>query len=588
MAALILGPMLRHVGETSATVWVETDTPCTVQVAGAEARTFSVEGRHYALVLVEGLPSAATTPYDVRLDGEVQWPIRGSRLPPSTIRTFGAPGGTRIVFGSCRTAAPHDPPWSLELANDARGRGVDALYAHALRMLDLPQEEWPDLAVFLGDQVYADESSPETRAKVIARRAHDGSTESDLPDDHVEGFEEYCWLYHESWGSEVERWFFSVVPSVMIFDDHDMIDDWNISESWVRDTRERPWWPEHVRGAMMSYWVYQHLGNMSPEEIRRDGMLARLTAVPDGTALLRAWADRAEETAGAPGSYRFSFVRDVGGVRLVMVDVRHSRVLTPDCRRLVADHEWEWVRERCLEPSEHLLIGSSLPVFVPPGLHDLQRWNDILADGRWGRLVARGAEGIRRGLDLEDWPSFGASFDSFVELLCAVGGRPRGEAPRTVSVLSGDIHLSYISRLHFRDEQTMTSSVHQIVNSPIRNALNPKERLAMRAAMSRTGALVARGLRRTVARRHVPLTWKIDQGPVFDNCLGQLLFDGSSARLVQEHSCPSDDGSARLDLLYDVDLTTDEVSGVGSSTRVSRLRGRNDGRLGTGRRARSR
>ena len=55
-------------------------------------------------------------------------------------------------------------------------------------------------------------------------------------------FREFCWLCEESWSSEVERWFLSVVPSVMIFDDHDMIDDWNISLSWVADIRREEWW----------------------------------------------------------------------------------------------------------------------------------------------------------------------------------------------------------------------------------------------------------------------------------------------------------------------------------------------------------
>jgi hypothetical protein len=204
MAALILGPMLRHVGETSATVWVETDTPCTVQVAGAEARTFSVEGRHYALVLVEGLPSAATTPYDVRLDGEVQWPIRAAGCPASTIRTFGAPGGTRIVFGSCRTAAPHDPPWSLELANDrARSRCRCAVRARTPHARPPAGGVAGPRGVPSATRSTRDESSPETRAKVIARRRTTVDGERP-PDDHVEGFEEYCWLYHESWGSEVD------------------------------------------------------------------------------------------------------------------------------------------------------------------------------------------------------------------------------------------------------------------------------------------------------------------------------------------------------------------------------------------------
>ncbi|HLM19753.1 MAG TPA: hypothetical protein VK549_18155, partial [Acidimicrobiia bacterium] len=297
-----------------------------------------------------------------------------------------------------------------------------------------------------------------------------------------------------------------------------------------------------------------------PEAIQREGILAAVSEQADGTATLRAWADRTEKNAAGSESYRFSFVRDLGRLRLVMIDVRHARVLTPGRRRMVVEHDWQWIEAQCKEHVDHLLIGSSLPVFVPPGLHDLQLWNEALADGRWGHAVARSAEWIRRTLDLEDWPSFAASFDSFVQLLCDVGAQAPGRAPHTISVLSGDIHLSYTSRLHFAPEQTMNSEVHQLVNSPIRNALNPKERRAMRAAMSRAGRVVARSLRRTVRQPHQAVRWKVDEGPVFDNCLGQLLFDGASARLVQEHSCSSDDGSAELELLYTVDLGTDELA----------------------------
>ena len=38
VATLVLGPMLRHVGETTATIWVETDESCTVEVLGHSAR----------------------------------------------------------------------------------------------------------------------------------------------------------------------------------------------------------------------------------------------------------------------------------------------------------------------------------------------------------------------------------------------------------------------------------------------------------------------------------------------------------------------------------------------------------------------
>ena len=35
MASLVLGPILRYVSETEATVWVETSAPCEVEVLGA-------------------------------------------------------------------------------------------------------------------------------------------------------------------------------------------------------------------------------------------------------------------------------------------------------------------------------------------------------------------------------------------------------------------------------------------------------------------------------------------------------------------------------------------------------------------------
>src|SRR5687768_16814050 len=241
--------MLRHVTATTATIWVETDSKCTVEILGCRTPTFCVEGHHYALVVLEGLAPGSTTPYRVHLDGDQHWPPADSALPPSVIRTLGE-GPLRIYFGSCRTAAPHEPPWSLELAHDQRGRGVDALRAHALRMTRQPIDTWPHFVVLLGDQVYADDSSPEARERMKARRARDPD---DLPVDRVADFEEYTWLYHESWRPEVERWFFSVVPSAMIFDDHDMVDDWNISESWVREIRREPWWREHVVGGLVSY-----------------------------------------------------------------------------------------------------------------------------------------------------------------------------------------------------------------------------------------------------------------------------------------------------------------------------------------------
>src|SRR5215207_7107531 len=104
MARLLLGPLLRYVGETEAVVWVETDDPCEVEVLGRREPTFCVAGHHYGLVIVDGLEPGSTTEYEVALDGERRWPEPDSEFPPSVIRTQGGDGPLRISFGSCRVS----------------------------------------------------------------------------------------------------------------------------------------------------------------------------------------------------------------------------------------------------------------------------------------------------------------------------------------------------------------------------------------------------------------------------------------------------------------------------------------------------
>jgi hypothetical protein len=220
MARLILGPILRYLDETEATVWVETDAACEVEVLGCRTPTFHVAGHHFALVHVEGLETGSTVPYEVRLDGELHWPEPGSPYPPSVIATPAEDVPARIAFGSCRVTVPHEEPYTLRKDQDDRGREIDALRALAVRMLDEPRDRWPTRLVMLGDQVYADEVSPATQRFIAARR-----DPSVPPGEEIADFEEYTQLYREAWSEPLLRWLLSTVASAMVFDDHDVHDD---------------------------------------------------------------------------------------------------------------------------------------------------------------------------------------------------------------------------------------------------------------------------------------------------------------------------------------------------------------------------
>src|SRR5215212_519235 len=276
---LILGPLLRHVGSSDATVWVETDSACEVEVMVGESShrspTFTVEGHHYALVRVTDLAPGSSHEYSVRLDGEMVWPEPGYDFPAPTIRTVSPDDELTLSFGSCRVSVPHEPPYTNKRGKFARGVGGgyerDPLYALALRMRHQPQEDWPDALLLLGDQIYADEFAEGTLAFIRSRRDPE-----EPPGEEVADFEEYTRLYWDSWRDPAIRWLFSSVPSAMIFDDHEVADDWNISESWVEETRAHPWWNAQIIGGHTSYWIYQHLGNLSPQELAANDLFERV------------------------------------------------------------------------------------------------------------------------------------------------------------------------------------------------------------------------------------------------------------------------------------------------------------------------
>ena len=539
MADLLLGPVLRYADETDATIWVETTAPCEVRVLDDSVTTFEVCGHHYALVHVSGLTPGTRTPYEVSLDGTRVWPPAESDLPPSTIPTPADHERARIAFGSCRVTAPNAPPYALKKDEDDRGREVDALRALACQMRDAPPEEWPTRLLMLGDQVYADEVSPEVCEFIRARR-----DVGEPPGEEVADFEEYTRLYWEAWGDPVIRWLLSTVPTAMIFDDHDVHDDWNISASWVRDARALPWWEERIAGAFMSYWVYQHLGNLAPDELHEDEMYDTVcNGEGDRGAELRRFALRADrETEGA----RWSFSRDHGGVRVLVLDSRAGRVLADGKRSMLDEREWDWVEERLVGGHDHLVVASSLPILLGQGMHFLEAWNEAICGGAWGAPGRWAGEKIRRGLDLEHWAAFGSSFERLMRRIREVAAGEHGPPPATITLLSGDVHHAYLADVAFPRDAGVRSVVSQAVCSPFRNPLDGKERRVVRFGVSRAAHVIGRALARTAGVRDPDIRWRISDGPWFDNQVATLELHDRTARLRIERTLPGEWEQPRL------------------------------------------
>jgi PhoD-like phosphatase len=509
--ALVLGPLLRRVVGNRATIWVETTEPTTVEVsagdAGGAARTFTAFGRYYALVVVDGLPVGGATPYRVLLGGEQVWPPADYRFPAPTIRTRAAGAPVRLVFGSCREATPQV----------TKGIPPDALDAYAAR-LAASGSDWPDVLVLLGDQVYADVPSPPTRRWLGRRRRH---SHPEAPPDQVADFAEYARLYRESWTDPQIRWLLSTVPSVMIFDDHEVIDDWNTSASWRADAVRQPWWSERISAALASYWVYQHLGNLHPDELGTDPTYPAVTSAADATGVLREFGAAADRDRAG---YRWSYALDIGDTRLVVLDNRCGRQLEPGRRAMLAPQQWDWFARTVASGGyRHLAVGCSLPWLLPYGVHHLEAATSSLAESRY-RPVAAIAERLRQAADLEHWPAFGASFEAMAALLSQLD-----PGVASISVLSGDVHHSYLAAPDLDGPP-----IYQITCSPIHNRVPAFMRQLFRVTWGPRSARVGRLLSRMFGVRPLELRWTKLAGPYFGNAVGTVVHNGQHAYVAIE------------------------------------------------------
>ncbi|MDR6415237.1 alkaline phosphatase D family protein [Pseudarthrobacter sulfonivorans] len=511
-SSLVLGPMMRYVDETSASIWVETRTAARITVRAAdrnwEARSFCVHGHHYALVEAEGLEPGSVLPYTLEIDGKECWPDPDSEFPPPVIATLKPGKPLRLAYGSCRTSVPHD-------ASGNRTHGIDSLRAYALAMASDGDLPWPDLVAFLGDQVYADLTSEQMQQFIRARRDIEVP-----PGEELKDYEEYAHLYNLAWSDPANRWLLSTLPSAMIFDDHDIRDDWNASLSWKKKMEATSWWHGRIVSGLASYWVYQHLGNLSREERLDDAIWQRIARHKgedelDVSAALDDLADRADQQ---PESYRWSFCRDFGDTRLIVVDSRAARDLTPDNRALVDKAEMTWLDGQMRGGFRHLLVATSLPFLLPMGLHHVESWNEAVSEGAWGRRPALAGEKLRQAVDLEHWAAFQKSFRQVADMATEVADGQRGPSPETVTFLSGDVHFSYVAEV----QRSSGSRIIQAVCSPIRNPL-PRLMRYFGAVMAYglaapIGALVARSARVP----DPPFRWKRVEGPWFTNNLATL------------------------------------------------------------------
>ncbi|MBO0682067.1 MAG: alkaline phosphatase family protein, partial [Candidatus Dormibacteraeota bacterium] len=263
----------------------------------------------------------------------------------------------------------------------------------------------------------------------------------------------------------------------------------------------------------------------------------------------------AEAALDEPARCRWSYKLSLGRVRLIVIDSRAGRVLARGARDMLHPEEWAWLEDALGLEADHLLVVSSLPLFLPRGLHDTEAWNEAVCEGAWGPLAVRAAERVRLALDLEHWAAFQRSFRRLAGALVEVAGGGRGWRPSTVLCLGGDVHFGYVAEVAVPDG---AAPLFQLTASPMRNRLLPHQQREMDLAASRPASLVGRSLASLAGTIPPPVAWRLPHGRWSENHLIDLLFEGGRASLAVRATVDGSHPEIHTRLLMRLDRSDDQ------------------------------
>ncbi|ETX13794.1 hypothetical protein OCH239_06910 [Roseivivax halodurans JCM 10272] len=317
-------------------------------------------------------------------------------------------GDLRIGFVSCNGEEEGD------LSRDPEER--DAMWR---RMAETHAAAPYHLLLHGGDQVYADEV---TRGNPLSDGWPDEVPDSPTPEaldklrQHLR--EAFLHRYSVTYAGEGFAHLSARVPSLMMWDDHDICDGWG-SLGLVEKTAVGETLFDCAREAFL---LYQHAAT--------EDDVPALFSDPSGTSL--------------------SWRRDLPGVSVLAPDLRSERTL----ERIMGPKGWKAFGRACEGLEPRVVIVSSVPLLGP-------RLSLIERAMRITRRMEKYEDDLR-----DQWQSYAHRTEWQRMLRCVLKLEETGHR---VTVLSGEIHLATRGELRNGD-----APVHQLVASGISHRAPPK------------------------------------------------------------------------------------------------------------------
>lgn len=239
------------------------------------------------------------------------------------------------------------------------------------------------------------------------------------------------------------------VQTLMIFDDHDITDDWNLSAKWERTAYEHPFSRRIVGNALMAYMLCQGWGNR-PDAFGTvlEDMVA-LTAAPDARERLDPVAQDA--LIGRLLSFgQWDYVLPTQPT-VIVLDTRTRRWRN---RRLPGRPsglmDWE-----SLTDLQHELLDETAVVIVSPTPMVGVKLIEVVQ-----RICTFAGQALT--VDAENWMAHRGAASVMLNIF------RHSRTPRNYVILSGDVHYSFVYDVQVRDRDR-TPHIWQITSSGIKN-----------------------------------------------------------------------------------------------------------------------
>ncbi|KAA0545282.1 hypothetical protein FZW96_18060 [Bacillus sp. BGMRC 2118] len=282
--------------------------------------------------------------------------------------------------------------------------------------------------------------------------------------------------YHEQWDdiqstissfTNVRR-LLANTPTYMIFDDHDITDDWNLSAKWAKNVADSPLGSHVITNGLAAYWAFQGFGN-SPEDF--DGSFLR--------TMIRYFKQR---TIPSSSYYQWKelltnfqswhFVAPTVP-KTLFLDTRTRRdydfipkpvkigTITEESLRgpiLISDQGWNDLTKSLVrsgwKSKQPLAIASPTP------LYGIGLIESVLNSYVYP-LRAIGVP-VDHALDYEAWKYNGKGFSEFLHHIFTW-------KPSTCIILSGDVHYASSLRTTVQSQTGEEATILQFTSSPIKN-----------------------------------------------------------------------------------------------------------------------